>query len=45
MTGVDDGERLALVRIGTGRIWDICGGFAVLKGRGGDGILFNILLS
>lgn len=35
MTGVDDGEKLALLLVGTGRIWDIYGGSALLKGRKG----------
>jgi hypothetical protein len=45
MTAVDEGERLALLLIGTWRIWDIYGGSTLLKGRNGGGILFNILLS
>lgn len=45
MTGVDDDERLALLLTGTGRIWDIYGGSALLKGGKGGGILFNIFLS
>jgi hypothetical protein len=42
-TGIDDGERLALLLIGNGRIGNIYGGMGCK--REGELISFNILLA